>query len=88
MKNKSKFQPGNLIEILVADELTIGAEMGDKNESFNPGDILLVAENDAVIDQHGSIFYHFISAKSGNYIYWDREDLDSYENSYFKKVEV
>jgi hypothetical protein len=87
MKNKPKFQPGNLIEMLQADELCIGARTGDENESFNPGDLLLVIENDAVIDDHGGIFYHFISAKSGNSIYWDREDLDSY-NNYFKKVEV
>lgn len=88
MNNKFKFQPGNLIEILVADELCIGAAMGEQNESFNPGDLFLVAENDAVIDKHGGTYYHFISAKSGNSIYWDREDLDAYENPYFKKVEV
>lgn len=88
MNNKFKFQPGNLIEMLQADELCIGQGMGEQNESFNPGDLLLVVENDAVIDQHGGIYYHFISSKSGNSIYWDRDDLDAYENPYFKKVEV
>lgn len=86
MNNKFKFQPGNLVEMLVADGLGIGTAM-DEIEYCNPGDILLVAENNAVIDRRGA-YYHFISAKSGNSIYWDREELDSYEDPYFKKVEI
>lgn len=85
---KTLFNVGDLVQMVEDTHLSTGMKW-EGSENFYKGDLLLVAEIDAVIDQSGAFHYHFISAKSGNSIYWGRQELQEHaDTKYFEKVKV
>lgn len=86
--SKITFNIGDLVEFQRNVPLSIRDD--NTNEYFNVGDLFLVVDVDALVENYPKQrCYHFISAKTGSSIFWDREDLEDYGPlTFFKKVEV
>jgi hypothetical protein len=88
--SKITFNIGDLVEFQKDNE-PLSLRDNNTDEYFNVGDLFLVADDKAIDEkwypQH--YCYHFISAKTGSSIYWDKDDLEEQGCSkWFKKVKM
>ena len=82
-----KIKVGDLICVIRITSLGIGEKM-NSNENFCVGDLLLTVDDNASVIYSKDPHYHFVSSKTGNSIYWHREDFFDEASSLFKKVDI
>jgi len=84
---KMKIKVGDLLCVIRATSLGIGEDM-KLNEDFYVGDLLLTVDDNASVGYSRQPHFHFFSSKTGNSIYWHREDFFDEGSSLFKKVDM